>query len=160
MKRCLSCNAALVRTRGCCVRCYRRHQRAVMDGKATWADLEARGLVRACRQGYARFPRAEVGRRAGACAAKGVQGMKRLDRRRHRLATAAGLAGVKRQPGEPKSAPKLFPWQEEILRLVERKRSGVVLVLRKLFVLEFVDVEWTGPQLTEAVEMPRRVEET
>jgi hypothetical protein len=43
---CLTCRERLAHARGVCWRCYRRHCKAVQTGKATWADLEAAGLVR------------------------------------------------------------------------------------------------------------------
>ena len=42
---CLACQERVARTRGCCTRCYTRHQKAVAQGKTTWARLEAAGLV-------------------------------------------------------------------------------------------------------------------
>jgi hypothetical protein len=42
---CLTCRQRVATSRGCCERCYGRHRLAVAQGRATWADLEARGLV-------------------------------------------------------------------------------------------------------------------
>jgi hypothetical protein len=42
---CLTCRQRVHKTRGCCHTCYRKHREAVAAGKATWAGLEARGLV-------------------------------------------------------------------------------------------------------------------
>ena len=41
----LACQERVARTRGCCTRCDPRHQKAVAQGEATWARLEAAGLV-------------------------------------------------------------------------------------------------------------------
>ena len=42
---CLTCRQRVRKSRGCCHGCYGRHRDAVAAGKATWADLERRGLV-------------------------------------------------------------------------------------------------------------------
>jgi hypothetical protein len=41
--RCRTCREGLALRRGCCWRCYQRHQKAVSTGEATWAALEAEG---------------------------------------------------------------------------------------------------------------------
>ena len=46
MAACLTCKRqAGMRVRGNCGRCYSKHQHAVREKKATWADLEAAGLA-------------------------------------------------------------------------------------------------------------------
>ena len=42
---CLTCRQRVALCRGCCARCYDRHEKAVLAGRTTWAKLEARGLV-------------------------------------------------------------------------------------------------------------------
>jgi hypothetical protein len=42
---CLGCRLHMANRRGLCDWCHRRTRRAVAAGKATWADLERRGLV-------------------------------------------------------------------------------------------------------------------
>ena len=43
--RCLTCRSGLGTRRGNCKRCYDKHARAVRQGKASWAELERRGLA-------------------------------------------------------------------------------------------------------------------
>ena len=44
---CLTCRERVPFTRGCCLTCYKWLYMDVVKGKATWADLEAQGLVAA-----------------------------------------------------------------------------------------------------------------
>jgi hypothetical protein len=47
---CLTCRERVAYRRGVCPRCYSRHKLAVAGGKATWAALEAAGLVLSAHQ--------------------------------------------------------------------------------------------------------------
>jgi hypothetical protein len=42
---CLTCRERFARCRGCCYACYRRHRQAIAAGKATWPELEGKGLA-------------------------------------------------------------------------------------------------------------------
>jgi hypothetical protein len=42
---CLTCKERVVYRRGNCMRCHGRHALAVRSGKATWAELEEKGLA-------------------------------------------------------------------------------------------------------------------
>jgi hypothetical protein len=42
---CLTCNQRIARKRGNCYRCYTRHEKDVLAGKTTWAELEQKGLA-------------------------------------------------------------------------------------------------------------------
>ena len=42
---CLTCRSGLGVRRGNCRSCYDRYSRAVRQGKASWAELERRGLA-------------------------------------------------------------------------------------------------------------------
>jgi hypothetical protein len=43
--RCLTCRSGFGLRRGNCKGCYERYSRAVRQGKASWADLDRRGLA-------------------------------------------------------------------------------------------------------------------